>query len=201
MTTETFDDDTVASVRHFVHAARDSVADEMIGRMAETFAQAVDLLDRLNRSNVYSALPIIERLVENNDLTRIVDYARIVSAAEDSLTDDMVGRIAEMGAEALTVVDRLNRSGVGKLVDILDKMNSTGALDKLAVALPRLLKHVDLVEKLADCAENAAAEARAQPASGGLLPLLRLLSDAENQAFIRFALSFGRNMMTSCVKG
>lgn len=199
MNSETKIADTPGELAHFIQAAQDSVTDDMVARLVESSAQALDLLDRLNRSGIDRALPVVARLVENGDLDRVANYARLLAAAEDSLTDDMVGRIAEMGAEALMVVDRLNRSGVSKLVDILDKLNQSGALDRLSVALPKLLQHIDLIERLSACVGLAADDVRQAPKStGGLFSLLRIVSAPENQAFIQFALALGRRVNEAC---
>ena len=180
-------------------SAEDALTDDMVGRFAETAGSGLDLLDRVNRSGVDRALPVLTRLVENGDLGRVVDMARMVAAAEDALTDDMVGRLSEMAAEGMNVVDRLNRSGVGRLIDILDNLNSTGALDTLAAKLPKLVDNLELIEGMIGCLGQAAQDVKNQPApTGGLFSVLRMVSAPENQAFMQFAFALGRRMQENC---
>lgn len=193
---------TVPELEQVMQAAKDSVTDDMISRLAENGAQALDLLDRLNRSGFDRALPILERLLDNGDLQRVVDIARTVAAAEDAMNDDMVGRVAQMAAEALNVIDRLNRSGVGRLIDILDRLNNSGSLDILADRLPRLIEHIEMIDRLAGCLNQGAQDAKQlPPPPGGVMAMLRLMGDAENQAALQFLMSIGKRMRVSCDLG
>jgi len=193
---------TVPELERVIQAAKDSVSDDMISRLAENGAQALDLLDRLNRSGFERALPILERLLDNGDLQRVVDIARTVAAAEDAMNDDMVGRVAQMAAEALNVIDRLNRSGVGRLIDILDRLNNSGSLDILADRLPRLIEHIEMIDRLAGCLNQGAQDAKQlAPPPGGLMAMLRLMGDADNQAALQFLMSIGKRMKISCDMG
>jgi uncharacterized protein YjgD (DUF1641 family) len=190
---------SIPELERVMQAAKDSISDDMVSRLAENGAQALDLLDRLNRSGIDRALPVLTRLVENGDLQRIVDIARTVAAAEDAMNDDMVGRVAQMGAEALSVIDRLNRSGVERLIDLLDRLNNSGSLDILADKLPSMIKHIDMVDQLAGCLNAGAEDARQlPPPPGGLMAMLHLMGDAENQAALQFLMSVGKRMRTSC---
>ncbi|MBU2808883.1 hypothetical protein HF285_11590, partial [Acidithiobacillus ferrooxidans F221] len=74
----------IVHLARLVGAAQDSMSDEMVGRMAGLASDGLDLLDRVNRSQVVHALPAISALVENGDLERIVHLARLVGAAQDS---------------------------------------------------------------------------------------------------------------------
>lgn len=183
-------------------AAEDAVTDHMLESITETTAAGLELLDRVNRLNLGKALPVLERLVESGDLERIAHYARVAAAAEDALSDDIVGRFAEVAAEGVTVFDQLSRSGVGKLIDLLDKMNSSGTLDTLAEKLPRLVENMEVIEKMLGCVAQAAEDVKDQPPpSGGLFPLLAMVRDPANQAFMQFAFAMGRRMKESCAKG
>ena len=193
---------SIPELERVMQAAKDSVTDDMVSRIAENGAQALDLLDRLNRSGIDRALPVLTRLVENGDLQRIVDIARAVAAAEDAMNDDMVGRVAQMAAEGLSVIDRLNRSGVERLIDILDRLNNSGSLDILADKLPSMIKHIDMVDQLAGCLSLGAEDAKQlPPPSGGLMAMMRLMGDAENQAALQFVMSIGKRMRASCNTG
>ncbi len=115
---------------------------------------------------------------------------------EDAVTDDMVGRFADLAGEWVTVLDRLNRSGAGKLIDVLDRLNSLGALDKMAKRLPALVANLEQVEKLIGCLGEAAQEVRTAPQSrGGLMHLVRLARDPQNQRSIEFALALSRRIL------
>ena len=193
---------SIPELERVMQAAKDSVTDDMVSRIAENGAQALDLLDRLNRSGIDRALPVLARLVENGDLQRIVDIARAVAAAEDAMNDDMVGRVAQMAAEGLSVIDRLNRSGVERLIDILDRLNNSGSLDILADKLPSMIKHIDMVDQLAGCLNLGAQDAKQlPPPTGGLMAMMRLMGDAENQAALQFVMSIGKRMRASCDTG
>ncbi len=179
-------------------AARDSVSDDMIARLTEAAAQAIDLLDRVNRSGVAEALPAIAEMVRTGDLQRMTHYARVLGAAEDAVTDDMLARIATLAGEATMVVDALHRSGVMKLIDLLDQLNTSGQLDRMAQRLP---SHLETMDSMFLCLAEASKEAKALPApSGGILPMLRMMSDPENQKALQFLMAVGRRMRASCTQ-
>lgn len=185
-----------------LRAARDSVSDDMIGRLTDTASQAMDILDRVNRSNVADALPAIAEMVRTGDLERITRYARVLGAAEDAVTDDMIGRFATLAGEATMMVDRLNTSGVTKLIDLLGQMNATGALDRIAQKLPAVVDNLDLIEKMFDCIGEASKEVKAAPPpAGGLFALLAMMRDPENQKALQFFMAVGRRMRAACAKG
>jgi uncharacterized protein YjgD (DUF1641 family) len=129
----------------------------------------MDLLDQVNRSGVGKALPALAQLVANGDLDRLVALARTYGAAQDAMTDEIVTRLAETMAESVSLMDRLNRAGVDRLV---------GLLERVVVAL-----------------EAANRETSEKPAAaGGFGGLWRLMSDPANQEALRFMLAFGRGM-------
>ena len=47
--------------------------------------------------------------------TRLVDLEleRVVAAARDAMTDDMVGRLSQAVGDSLALLDEVNRSGLG----------------------------------------------------------------------------------------
>jgi len=157
-----------------VAAARDTLTDEMVSRLSATVADGMDLLDKVNRSGVAGALPAISQLVANGDLERLVALARTYGAAQDSLTDEMVGRLAETLAESLSLIDRLNRAGLDRLV---------GSIERLS----------DVLEQTMGALDSANREMASQPASaGGFGGLWALMRSPENQETLRFLLAFGR---------
>jgi uncharacterized protein YjgD (DUF1641 family) len=189
-------------VEGLMRAARDSVTDDMIARLADSAGQAMDILDRINRSGVADALPAIAAMVRNRDLERLTHYARMMGAAEDAVTDDMLERFATLAGEATMVVDRLNRSGVTKVIDLLDQLNTSGALERIVQKLPAVVDNIDLIEKSLTCMAEASKEVKsAQPPGGGIMPLLSMMRDPENQKALQFFLALGRRLRQACVAG
>lgn len=155
-------------------AARDSLTDEMVSRLSATAAEGMDLLDKVNRSGVAGALPALAQLVANGDLDRLVALARTYGAAQDSVTDEMVTRLAETLGESLALMDRLHRSGLDRLVGTLER-------------------GMDLLERVANALEAAQRDSGKQPAAtGGVAGLWQLMRDPENQETLRFLLVLGR---------
>src|SRR5574340_26066 len=101
-------------VERVVSAARDALTDEMVSRLASTAGDAVDLLDQVNRAGLTRALPALTRMITNGDLDRLSQLARVYSAAEDALTDEMVGRMSEAVGDGLGLLDRVNRAGLDR---------------------------------------------------------------------------------------
>src|SRR3970040_2241521 len=83
-------------------AARDSMSDEMVARLAATAGDAMDLIDRINRTGLHKAIPALADLVNHGDLDRLAKLARVYSSAEDSVSDEMIGRLAETLAEGMS---------------------------------------------------------------------------------------------------
>ncbi len=190
-----------AEIESFLRGARDSVSDDMIARLVDSAAQAMDLLDRFNRSGVADALPAIAEMVRTGDLERVTRYARMIGAAEDAVTDDMIGRFAALAGEATIMVDGLNRSGVTKLIELLDQLNASGALDRVAKKLPALVDNLELIENMFGCIAEASKEVKAAPEpGGGIMPLLAMMRDPENQKALQFFLALGRRMRQACTK-
>jgi len=162
-----------------IAAARDTMTDEMVSRLGATAAEGLDLLDKVNRSGVAGALPAISQLVANGDLERLVALARTYGAAQDAMTDEMVSRLAETAAESLSLMDRLNRAGLDRLV---------GSIERLAVVLEQTMGALDAAKR------DTAAAPRA---AGGLGGLWRLMRDPESQESLRFLLAFAREFRKS----
>jgi uncharacterized protein YjgD (DUF1641 family) len=176
-------------------AARDSLTDEMVGRLAATAAEGIDLLDQVNRSGVTKALPAMAQLVANGDLDRLVALARTYAAAQDSLTDEMVSRIAETMGASISLMDRLNRAGVDRLVGVLERLAATGALERLERLADRLAAALDIPERVVGALDAASREMSTKPAAaGGLGGLWGLMRERENQETLRFLLAVGREM-------
>lgn len=168
------DEAQAVELERVVAAARDSLTDEMVSRLSATMAEGMDLLDKVNRSGVSGALPAISQLVANGDLERLVSLARAYGAAQDAMTDEMVGRLAETVSESLSLIDRLNRAGLDRIV---------GSLERLSVVLEDTMRALDAAK-----AQTATGPA----AGGGLGGLWHLMADKENQESLRFLLAFAR---------
>jgi len=186
---------TELEVRRVIEAARDAVTDEMVGRLSEAVSEGVSLLDQVNRSGLEKALPSIARMVRDGDLERLVQLARVYGSAEDALSDEMIGRLAETAAEGLSLMDRLSRGGALRLVEMLEKMQASGALERIAVTLPKLMERLEHVEHVLGSLEAAVAEAeRMPPPQGGLGGVWQLARDPETQRSIQLLQSFNRNL-------
>ena len=174
-------------------AARDALTDEMVTRIAATATDAMDLVDRVNRTGLYKAIPAIADLANSGDLDRLARLARLYNSAEDALTDDMVNRLAETAAEGLSLLDRLNRGGAGRMVELLARLESSGALKRLADTLPRLLERLDTLDSMLHALESATAAAEQEPkCAGGVGGLWSLLREPDNQDALRYLINIGK---------
>ncbi|MEM7304764.1 MAG: hypothetical protein AAF372_04485 [Pseudomonadota bacterium] len=152
-----------------VESAADALTDDIVARLATVAGDGLALVDQATQSNLDKALPAISRMVENGDLDRVVNLARVMGAASDALSDDIVGRLAETGGELLCIADRLSRSeGLMRLLDLLER------------------EHI--INTLADMGEAAAAaKASHTPSSGGGIPgMLKTMSDPDVQDALKF---------------
>ena len=184
-----------------IQAAKDALSDDIVGRLAATAADGLDLLDRVNRADLAKAIPVIARLVHTGDLERVADLARLVGSAQDALTDDMVSRLAEAVGGGLSLLDRLQRGSGDRLIAMLERLDNAGTLEKLAETLPALVNKLDMVEGLLNCLEKSGTEAKAgPPATGGIGGLWSLMRTRENQETLRFLLVLARNMQHQCTK-
>lgn len=182
-------------VERIVNAAHDALTDEMVTRLAGMWGETVSMIDQANRAGIARALPAIARLVENGDLERISQLARVYSSAQDALTDEMVGRMAETLGSGLLLLDRLNRGGADSVVGMLESLNASGALQRLSATLPQLLERLTMVQQLLQAVDDASAASRAaQPPRAGLRSLVRLLGNQESQQTIRFLLDVGKKL-------
>lgn len=115
-----------------VAAARDSLTDEMVSRLAGTVTDAMDLIDRVNRTGLAKAIPALAEMANNGDLDRLAKLARVYGSAEDALTDEMVGRLSETIGEGISLLDQVNRSGLERAIPALARMVNNGDLDRLS---------------------------------------------------------------------
>jgi uncharacterized protein YjgD (DUF1641 family) len=152
-----------------VESASDALTDDIVARLATVAGDGLALVDQATQSNLDKALPAISRMVENGDLDRVVNLSRVLGAAGDALSDDIIARLAETGGELLCIADRLSRSeGLMRLLELLER------------------EHV--INTLADMGEAAAAaKASHTPSSGGGIPgMLKTMSDPDVQDALKF---------------
>jgi len=154
------------------------------------------------------------------------ELERLTRAAGDALTDGMIERLSDTGANALEILDRLNdentRDAVHKLLDRVTELNDSGALDTLFdlvglvhaareaatdAMVDRFFEFVEHMvnnlgtEEMALLAHNtrrameeAADQSAGQPAEGGLLKTMAMLSKPETQQALAFMTTFASRM-------
>lgn len=189
----------LAQIARVFGSAEDALTDDMIGRLTAAVGGGLELIDQVHRAGLEKALPVLSRLVADGDLERIAHLARLIGSAEDAMTDDMVGRLAATAGEGMSMIDRITRGPFARLVSIVEHMDETGFLDRLAEAVPRLVEHADNVERLLGCLQEAGKEARsAPPQPGGIGGLWRMMRDPDSQMTLHFLLTLGRKMRTAC---
>lgn len=152
-------------------SAQDALTDDMVSRLAANASQTMDLLDRFNRSGIDRALPAIAQLVENGDLERLVGIARLFGSVEDSLSDDIVSRLALVVTELACLVDKLSRNeGIQRLIELLGNDEVQGTL-------------VDVLNAASKAKKEAAA---LPPSGGGIGGMLKTMTDPATQDALRF---------------
>lgn len=200
--TETRDEKAVMDyeIERLIAAGRDSLTDEMVGRLAGSAAEALDLVDKAGKAGLSKAIPALAEMVNNGDLERLSQLARVYHAVQDALTDEMIGRLAETFGDSLALLDRVNRSGFWRLVEVMERLESTGALERIASSLPQLLERLDMVAGLLTCMEEAASKSKAQPVAGGIGGLWRIMKDEKTVSSLQFLLSMSEQMQERCAK-
>jgi len=187
-------------MERFVAAARDSLTDEMVGRLAGSAAEALDLMDKAGRAGLAKAIPALAEMVHNGDLERLAQITRVYHAAQDALTDEMIGRLAETLGEGMSLLDRVNRSGFWRLVEVIEKLESTGALERIAEGLPKLLERLDMIAGLLTCLETASARAQSLPARGGFGAMLSTMTDEKTIRSLQFLQIMSEQLQEHCAK-
>ena len=182
-------------VERVIAAARDALSDEMVGRLAASAGSTMELLDQVNRAGLGRAIPALTELVNNGDLDRLAKLARVYGASEDALTDEMIGRLTDTVGNGLSLLDRFSRGGAEHVVKMLENLQSSGALERIATALPKLESRLTMVQETLESIDAAAAASRsAPPSAGGFGGLWSLLRDPEAQDTLRFMLTVGKQL-------
>lgn len=85
-------------------------------------------------NNQTEALPA--PTLEGSDLQRLVEFAQLVTSAQDAMSDEIVARLSSAVSEGITLLDRLTRNkGLMRLLQVLDHPESQRLLIGLAEAL------------------------------------------------------------------
>lgn len=175
-------------------SAEDALTEEMVARLAAAVGDGLSLMDQVNRSGLEKALPVLTRLVADGDMERLAQLARVYGAAQDALSEEIVGRLAEAMSEGLSLLDRLNRGGAGRLVEMLAKLEASGSLKRVADLLPTFVDRLDMVGGLLESMETAAKQAEAERGEGGIVAMYKMMTDARTQETLRFMLALGQHM-------
>jgi len=185
----------IVQLARIYSSAQDALTDEMVGRLSEAVGEGLTLLDQVNRAGLDRAIPALADLVRNGDLDRLVKLGRLYSSMEDALTEEMIGRLAEMMGNAMTLLDRFSRGGAVHIVDLLEKLQSSGELERIAGVLPEIATRLEVVNGLLQCVESATVASEKAPRSpGGFGTTWRLMNDPENQDTLRFMLAVGKQL-------
>jgi|TARA_B100000929_G_C15416857_1_gene389983 uncharacterized protein YjgD (DUF1641 family) len=106
------------------------------------------------------------------NLKKAGELERFMQAGSDALTDNITERLATTAANGLEAVDKLNdpdiREGVIKLLDLVGKLNSTGAIDELGKVAEKTAK---------------------QRCEGGIFSTISMLGKPETQRSLQFLLN------------
>ncbi|MEK7437255.1 MAG: hypothetical protein AAB150_10245 [Pseudomonadota bacterium] len=178
-------------------SAEDALTEDMVGRIADAAGGGLSLLDQINRSGLEKALPTLTRLVADGDIERLAQLARVYGAVQDALSEEIIGRLAEAASEGLSLLDRLNRGGAGRLVEMLAKLEASGSLARVAALLPTFVDRLDMVGGLLEAMESAAKQAEAERTAGGIVSMYKMMTDPRTQETLRFMLALGQHMHES----
>jgi uncharacterized protein YjgD (DUF1641 family) len=188
------DMERLAQLARVYGAALDALSEEIIGRMADAVGGGLSLLDQVQRSGLEKALPVLTRLVADGDVERLAQLARVYGAAQDAMSEEIIGRLAEAASEGLSLLDRLNRGGAGRLVEMLAKLEASGSLKRVAELLPTFVDRLDMVGGLLESMETAAKQAEAERTEGGIVAMYKMMTDPRTQETLRFMLALGQHM-------
>jgi len=113
---------------------------------------------------------------ENDDLARLIEFAQIVTAGRDAMSDHIVARVAKVLTEGLNLLDSVTRnSGLMRLFQVLESEDSQALLIAIADALHQAGRDIG----------------GAEPAAGGLGSILRTARDPNTQETLRALTTFG----------
>lgn len=185
----------LSQVARLYSSAEDALTDEMVTRLSQAIGDGLALLDQVNRAGLDRAIPALAEMVNNGDLNRLVKLVRVYGSAEDALTDEMVSRLTDTVGNGLSLLDRFSRGGAEHMVKMLEGLQESGALERLATMLPQLADRLATVQEVLQSIDAAATASRASPPSaGGVGGLWHLMRDPEAQDTLRFMLAVGKQL-------
>jgi uncharacterized protein YjgD (DUF1641 family) len=185
----------LSQVARLYSSAQDALTDEMVTRLSQAIGDGLALLDQVNRAGLDRAIPALAEMVNNGDLNRLVKLVRVYGSAEDALTDEMVSRLTDTVGNGLSLLDRFSRGGAEHVVKMLEGLQESGALERLATMLPQLADRLATVQEVLQSIDAAATASRtAPPSAGGVGGLWRLMRDPDAQDTLRFLLAVGKQM-------
>ncbi|MHB8253808.1 MAG: hypothetical protein ACYDEV_08945 [Acidiferrobacter sp.] len=203
--TNTQGTDPDAAVARLVEASFETLTDEMVGRLAKTASETLTLLDEFQSHRVTEALPILGEMVASGDLARLAHLARLVGAAEDALTDDLVVRLAAFASGGMTMLDRVNQADTDhywRLWERLAEGLTPALMDRVVKVVPVVLDLLEQAQEsgLLQDAMEGLLRTRKQLAAlprpaGGLAGLWAIMKDAENQRTLQALLLYGRQVL------
>jgi hypothetical protein len=120
--------------------------------------------------------------ISTSDLQRLSEFASIVAATQDALTDDMISRLASAFSEGMVLLDRVTRNdGLIRLLQVLDHPENQALLMGLSDALTKTSRDISI----------------APPAKGGLGGLLKMVSEPSTQEGLRIMSIIGEHLSES----
>lgn len=187
--------DRLSQLARVYAAAQDALTDEMVGRLSGAIGEGLALLDQVNRAGLDRAIPALAEMVNNGDLDRMVKLVRVYSSAEDALSDEMVGRLTDTIGNGLSLLDRFSRGGAEDVVKMLESLQGSGSLERIATMLPQLADRLTTVQEVLLSIDAAAKASRAAaPVAGGIGGLWSMMRDPETQDTLRFLLAVGKQL-------
>lgn len=116
------------------------------------------------------------------DLQRLVEFAQLITAGRDAMSDEIVTRLAGAMSEGLTLLDRLTRNeGLMHLLKVLDRQDTQYLLVALSDAIHAASQEIPATA----------------PATGGLGCMLRVARDPGIQEGLRLLSVFGKHLSHS----
>ena len=120
--------------------------------------------------------------MSNDDLQRLVEFAQLVTAARDAMSDDIVSRLSGAFSEGITLLDRLTRNeGLMSLLQVLDRQESQNFLVAVSKAIH----------------ESSQEIASTPPALGGIGCTLRTVRDPGTLEGLRLLSLIGKHLSDS----
>ncbi|MGA9162974.1 MAG: hypothetical protein WBZ31_00840 [Thiobacillus sp.] len=116
------------------------------------------------------------------DLQRLVEFAQLVTAGRDAMSDEIVTRLAGAMSEGLNLLDRLTRNeGLMRLLQVLDRQETQYLLIAMSEAIHAASRDIPATA----------------PATGGLGCMLRIARDPGTQEGLRLLSVIGKHLSHS----